>query len=130
MSNTDTPLDLDALERAARDVPLSAWHHDGEVPEIWAENGDCICELSWNYSAGDIEDHGDFIAAFDPPTVLALIRLARRGQRAEAILSEAVTEVENAIPNAHGGQFAKKFAANALRAAIGRIKRDAASNHA
>lgn len=43
-------------------------------------------------------------------------------QQIIAILEEEIARVDTALPIAHGGQFAKKFAANALRAAIGRIK--------
>lgn len=114
MTTPTTPLDLDALEKVAREATQGPWVQDsspyGPMGTIWAGmtpsgNGN-PGRLTANVvgDSAEAEANAAYLATFDPPTVLRLIETQRELVAALGALNEHLTipaaEYVPAIPEA------------------------------
>jgi hypothetical protein len=94
-----TELDFDHLEAVAKAATAGKWEVYGGLVVHYGEGGREICKMptdtfqdpEWTLWHNDAAH----IAAFDPPTVLALLALARLGVRAEKLEAAVATLREN-----------------------------------
>lgn len=102
-----TDLDLDALEAVARAATPGPWEYRHESPSMNGEN--CTIRQSgvpgirmsahvYGFGTGMIEH----IAAFDPPTVLALITRIREAERHNVQLLREAVKREGRVRRAEG----------------------------
>ena len=75
-------LDLDALERIAQaaDADGRPWEWKGEYPQTVIRIGDVALVADTFEDPDSPSRFAEFIATFDPPTVLALLALARAAE--------------------------------------------------
>lgn len=99
----DAPLDLDALEAAARAAAAAApgewvWWHSEQLPLPISTSGNvaAIAEAM----RIDVADH---IATFDPPTVLQLVARVRALEAARETLRAAVTGLQAEVESCSAG---------------------------